>query len=209
MSRANVSGGRGADADEVEGDLVGEATRRRLSKRQADMVRRLTTAALEELRETGYSNLTVRGVAARAEVAPATAYTYFASKNHLITELLWRRLRSSPPAAEAGQSTSERVVGVLRELALLMVDEPELAAACTSAMLGDDSDVAHLRLRIGMEIRQRLEAALGPGYDPAVLLALEFAYAGALVHAGMGAASYEAIADGLAATAELITEGRS
>ena len=29
-------------------------------------------------------------VAARAGVSPATAYTYFASKDHLFAELFWR-----------------------------------------------------------------------------------------------------------------------
>lgn len=39
------------------------------------------------LRESSYADLTVRAVAARAKVAPATAYTYFSSKNHLIAEV--------------------------------------------------------------------------------------------------------------------------
>ena len=39
------------------------------------------------LRESSYADLTVRAVAARAKVAPATAYTYFSSKNHLIAEI--------------------------------------------------------------------------------------------------------------------------
>ncbi len=39
------------------------------------------------LRETSYADLTVRAVAKRANVAPATAYTYFSSKNHLVAEV--------------------------------------------------------------------------------------------------------------------------
>src|SRR4051812_12952951 len=76
----------------MSGELMTESTRRRLTGRQADTVRRLTDAAVEEVRETGFDGLTVRNVARRAGVAPATAYTYFASKNHLITEVFWRRL---------------------------------------------------------------------------------------------------------------------
>src|SRR5919198_6181137 len=75
----------------VSGKLTTEPTRRRLTERQAETVRRLTEAAVVEVRETGYEGLTVRNVARRAGVAPATAYTYFASKNHLITEIFWRR----------------------------------------------------------------------------------------------------------------------
>ena len=58
-----------------------EATRRRLNPRQAGTVNRLIAAAREELAEVGFAEMTVRTVAGRAEVAPATAYTYFSSKN--------------------------------------------------------------------------------------------------------------------------------
>ena len=47
------------------------------------MVHRLVDAAVEELHRTGYEGLSVRNVAKRAGVAPATAYTYFSSKDHL------------------------------------------------------------------------------------------------------------------------------
>jgi cytochrome P450 len=59
----------------MSGNVMTESTRRRLTDRQADTVRRLTDAAVEEARETGFDGLTVRGVARRAGVAPATAYT--------------------------------------------------------------------------------------------------------------------------------------
>jgi AcrR family transcriptional regulator len=177
-----------------------------LSKRQADTVQRLTAAAVEELRAVGYAGLTVRNVAARVGVAPATAYTYFSSKNHLITEMFWRRLQALPPVPTEEGDPVERVVGVLREIALLVVDEPELAAACTAAMLGSDPDVEHLRARIGTAIRERLSTALGPDHDAAVREALEFAWAGAMVHAGMGYTSYARIADQLASAAQLIME---
>jgi AcrR family transcriptional regulator len=184
-------------------ELITEPTRRRLTERQADTVRKLTDAAVAEIRETGFEGLTVRNVAKRAGVAPATAYTYFASKNHLITEVFWRRLNALPPI-QAGGTLQERVVAVLRETALLVSDEPELAAACTTAMLGTDPDVRELRLRIGVSIRRRLEAAVGDAAGPKVVDALELAYAGALVHAGMGYTSYARMADRLAEMAELI-----
>jgi AcrR family transcriptional regulator len=188
-----------------------EPTRRRLTPRQADTVRRLTDAAVEEVRDTGYEGLTVRNVARRAGVAPATAYTYFASKNHLITEVFWRRLSALPPVEPGGpvetggdRDVTGRVERVLREIALLVSDEPELAAACTTAMLGTDPDVRELRARIGAAIRTRLRDALGDHDDPAVLGALELAYSGALLHAGMGYTSYTRMADRLAEMARLI-----
>lgn len=184
-----------------------ESTRRRLTKRQADTVQRLTDAALEEIRSVGYGGLTVRNVASRGGVAPATAYTYFSSKNHLITELFWRRLQSLDPVPADDLPTIDRVVRTMREMALLVADEPGLASACTAAMLGDDPDVEHLRERIGLEWHERLIAALGGEHDPAVLHALEISLSGALLHAGMGYTSYERIADHLESTTRLIMAG--
>jgi AcrR family transcriptional regulator len=184
-----------------------ESTRRRLTDRQADTVRRLTEAAVDEVRETGFDGLTVRNVAKRAGVAPATAYTYFVSKNHLITEVFWRRLTALPSVVPEAGSRRERVIAVLREITFLVSDEPELAAACTAAMLGTDPDVRELRQRIGMTIRRRFKAALttdGEAAPDSLLDALEFAYAGALVHAGMGYTSYAQIADRLADVADLL-----
>ncbi|GLZ02691.1 TetR family transcriptional regulator [Actinomadura sp. NBRC 104412] len=195
----------------MSSDVLTESTRRRLTGRRADTVRRLTEAAVEELRETGFDGLTVRNVARRAGVAPATAYTYFSSKNHLVAEVFWRRLTALPEVAPAPGGPRERVAAVLREITLLVADEPELAAACTLAMLGSDPDVRELRTRIGLTIRRRFKAALGDGADGAgvpadtgrVLDALMFAYAGALVHAGMGHTSYTQVADRLTNVAEL------
>ncbi|MFD0473559.1 hypothetical protein ACFQ0B_38840 [Nonomuraea thailandensis] len=124
--------------------------------------------------------------------------------------MFWRRLRALPPIPQAPQAPRERVIAVLREIALLVSDEPELAAACTTALLGTDPDVRELRLRIGRTIHRRLLAALDPGAErpspeqARVLNALEFAYAGALVHAGMGYSSYAEMADRLAEVAGLL-----
>lgn len=190
----------------MSSEASAESTRRRLTQRQADTVRRLTEAAVEELRSVGYGGLTVRSVAARSGVAPATAYTYFSSKNHLVTEVFWRRISMLESVAGSAGVPMERVVRTMRDLALLVADEPELASACTTAMLGDEPDVQHLRERIGQAWHQRLASALGDGYDPAVLQALEMSLAGALLHAGMGHTSYGRIADRLEQTTRLIMQ---
>jgi AcrR family transcriptional regulator len=188
----------------MSSDALAESTRRRLSKRQAGTVRRLTDAAVEELRQVGYAGLTVRNVAARGGVAPATAYTYFSSKNHLITEVFWRRLRELPEVADDGVPVVERVVRELRDIASLVTREPELAAACTTALLGEDPDVEHLRERIGLEWHRRLSVALGPAAGPGVLRALEISLGGVLLHAGLGYCSYERMVDDLESSARLI-----
>ena len=189
-----------------------ESTRRRLTTAQAETVNRLTAAAVEVLREVGYDALTVRSVAKRAGVAPATAYTYFSSKGHVVAELFWRRLAEGIADPDPSLPRTERVVTQLRSVALAVEDDTHLARAVTASLLGSDPDVEHLRLRIGVLIRQRLATALGG--DPeapeneALLEALEMLYSGALVRAGMGYETYSAIADRLDAAARLLLENR-
>ena len=182
-----------------------ESPRRRLSERQANTVDRLTEAAVTEVRASGYEGLTVRNVARRAGVAPATAYTYFASKDHLVAEVFWRRLQALPdPRLDRRWSAAARVSAALRDVTLMLAGQPELAAACTTAMLANDPDVKHVRDRIGGGIRDRLRAALGDDGDPAVLRALELALSGAMVQAGMGHLSYDELPDLITEVAGLL-----
>jgi AcrR family transcriptional regulator len=186
-----------------------EGTRRRLSPRQAHTVDKLVEATVEELRAVGYDGLTVRNVARRAGVAPATAYTYFVSKDHLVTEVFWRRLHLLPETAvERRRSPAARASATLADLALLVADEPELAAACSVAMLAPDPDVALLRDRIGGEMHRRLARALGVHADPVVLSTLELATSGALLQAGMGHLRYDELPGVLARVADLVVGGR-
>ncbi|MGV0714384.1 TetR family transcriptional regulator [Mycolicibacterium sp. XJ662] len=185
-------------------DTALEGTRRRLTAKQADTVERLGRAALELLCRDGFAALTVRRVAAEAGVGAATAYTYFSSKEHLVAEVFWRRLATSPPAAHESTDPAARVIDVLRHIALLVADEPEFAGAVTTALLGKDPDVEVLRQRIGRDLRRRLATALDADVDPDVIDSLEMLYSGALVRAGMGYASYTDIAERLEKSARLI-----
>jgi AcrR family transcriptional regulator len=182
-----------------------ESTRRRLTTRQADTVRRLTEAAVDEVRESGYEHVTIRDVARRAGVAAATAYTYFGSKDHLLTEIFWRRLSALPPVGTPVTTSKgaqrRAVIAVLRELALLVSDEPELAAGCTAAMFGGEPDVRQLCVQIGRRIHERIDAAAGHGPEGRLL---ELAYFGAMVEAGLGYTTYGHMADRLAEAVELI-----
>ncbi|MBF6469333.1 TetR family transcriptional regulator [Nocardia beijingensis] len=184
--------------------VILEATRRRLSGKQADTVDKLTRAAVEVLAREGFAGMTIRMVAAAAGVGTATAYTYFSSKEHLVAEIFWRRLVGSPSPVSEDPDPTVRVVAELRNIAMLVADEQELSGAVTSALLGRDPDVEHLRGRIGAEIRKRIIRALGPDPDPDVVESLELLYAGALVRAGMGYGSYSEIADRIEASALLI-----
>jgi AcrR family transcriptional regulator len=184
-----------------------ETTRRRLTPKQAEVVQRLVDAAADEARERGYEGMTVRSASRRAGVAPATAYTYFASKDHLLAEVLWRRFRSLPVVVSpTGASAVERVTAALGNLGLFMADDPQLAAACTTALLGSGPDVRALRVRFGSELHARIASALGPDADPAIVLGLDLACSGAMLWAGMGHLPYAGVPGALGDVARCLLD---
>ncbi len=185
-----------------------EATRRRLTQRQAEVVQQLVDATAKEVDEEGYPGLTVRNVARRAGVAPATAYNYFSSKDHLLAELLWRRMNALPPVDASGDApTVERLVETVQMMALLTTESPALVGACTTALLSATPDVKHLRDRIGAVIHQRFVAALGSEIDPTVVRVLETTYSGALLMAGMGHMTYSEVPTFVGEAARLMMVG--
>jgi AcrR family transcriptional regulator len=179
------------------------------NRRQEETFRKVLAAGLETLRENSYADLTVRMVAARAKVAPATAYTYFSSKNHLIAEVYLDLVRRVPYFTDVNDPMPTRVKRALHHLALVVADEPEVAAACTTALLGGGADpaVRAARDRIGAEIHRRIASAIGPGAEPSTVSALEMAFFGALVQAGSGEFTYRKIAERLDDVVRLILAG--
>lgn len=175
------------------------ATRRHLKTRQAETVRKILDAARDELRATDYEALTVRAVAARAEVAPATAYTYFSSKNHLLVELFWRRINELESVTSSARTPRARVIAIFRQLAEFLAAEPDLAAAVTLAMLSPEPDVRQLRFLIGTEINTWIATAAGDAATPELLDLLGLAWTGAMLQAGLGHAEYADMGDRLAA----------
>jgi AcrR family transcriptional regulator len=185
-----------------------EATRRRLTERQAEVVEQLIDATAAEVDQDGYAGLTVRNVARRAGVAPATAYNYFSSKDHLLAELLWRRMTALPTVdAAVDGSMAERLTQTVQMMVDLTTGSPDLVGACTTALLNATPDVKHLRDRIGAVIHQRFVAALGPEIDPTIVRVLETTYSGALLMAGMGHLAYAEVPAFLAEAAGLMTGG--
>lgn len=164
----------------------------------------LVQATVEEVEQVGYAGLTVRNVARRAGVAPATAYTYFGSKDHLLAEVLWRRMQALGPAEKDGKGSREdRLDSAVREM-LFVTQNPALSDACTVALLNANPDVKHLRDRIGALIHRRLATALGPEVDPLVVRVLETSFTGAMLAAGMKHMEYEDIPALLTGAAELM-----
>ena len=181
--------------------------RRTLNARQAETVGKLLDAAADLLDEVGHEQMTVRMVASRAGVSPATAYAYFASKDHLFAELFWRLLGSSPGPDITGRTPEERVRQVATYLAGVIAGAPALAAAVTKSLLGADPEVHRLRLAIGALWTDRFRQAIGDEADPDLLETLVFAFSGMLLYAGTGMAAYDELADILGRVVGVIMHG--
>ncbi len=185
-----------------------KASRQGLRSRQAETLTKLLAAGDEELRAVGREALTIRTVAARAGVSPATAYTYLASKNHLFAELFLDYLVADETGTGQGDAV-DRVRSVTRQMALRLADAPELAAAVTPALLSTDPDVDRLRLRIGGEFVRRFEAALADDATPELVETLTLAFSGALLQAGMGLLTYPEMGDRLDVVVATILRGNT
>ena len=166
--------------------------RRHLSERQAEVMERLVAAAAQEAEARPYADISVRTIAKRAGVAPATAYTYFSGKDHLLAEVLWRRMQAAPHLLDVNLPLGERVAATVRTMGFGSMEMPAVSV-CTTALLADGPDVKRVRARIGAEIGHRLAAALGPGVEASVLDVLQVTYTGALLSAGMGHLPFDAV----------------
>lgn len=181
--------------------------RPQLNARQARTVEHLLEAGAEELRAVGVDALTIRTVALRANVSPATAYTYFDSKDHFFAELFWRHLQAHPAPRPTGEDVTTRLRALTRHFADMLADFPEMAAAATRALLGSDPAVARLRRRIGAEYLTRFETALGEQADAILLDTLLMAFFGALLQAGMGLLEQDELAQRLDGVFGVIMRG--
>lgn len=183
--------------------------RQGLRSRQAETLTKLLAAGADELRAVGHEALTVRTVASRAGVSPATAYTYLASKNHLFAELFLGYLIDDSAHEPEGVGATARVQSVTRRMARRLAEAPELAAAGTPALLSSDPDVAGLRLRIGAEFARRFSGALGEQATPALIETLTLAFSGALLQAGMGVLTHTEMGDQLDTVVATILTGHT
>jgi len=181
-----------------------EPVRRIVDGRRADTVQRLIAASLEEVRAVPYSDVTVRSVAKRADVSPATAYTYFSSKEHLVCAILWQQIQDLPaPPERPRRSPAASLADAVRGITELFTKEPELSRACTTALLTDDPEVRRLRDQIGGELLHRVGDAAGP-MSAAARETLSMAFVGALVLAGTGYMTFEALPRRLGKMTELL-----
>lgn len=180
-----------------------EGSRRSLAGRRPEMTTKLVEATSRLIPVTGYDGLTVRAVAKAAGVSAASAYNYFASKEHLLVEVYWRRLAALPPVkVPVKASAGERMRAAVEPIVSAVATEPELAAGVTTAMLAHDPDVRVLRDQVGDLMARRLRDALDSVVPEQALLPLVFMLSGGLLNAGMGYLAYSQVTDEMVQFAE-------
>ncbi len=180
-----------------------------LSERQSATVASLLDAGLEEVREVGFEKLTIRSVAQRAGVTHTTAYSYFTSKSHLISELHWRQTQAMPPPeVAASESFVGRVRAAFEGPAGLLAADPVLSRAVFVAIISDEPEVRRLRGAVGAELVSRLRTALGPFDDPELVSTLFMAYSGAMMLVGTGTRDFLEVIPRIGTVARLIDPTR-
>ena len=114
--------------------------------------RRLVEAAVKLARSGGYEAVQMRDVASAADVALATLYRQYASKDQLLlaalsdqTGILRDRLAEQPAQ---GDSPAERVIGVLALANKALSREPTLTAAMVTALGSPEPGAAAMKVEI-------------------------------------------------------------
>jgi AcrR family transcriptional regulator len=133
-----------------------------LSPEQQDRRRRLIDAAFELGAEGGYEAVQMRDVSITANVALATIYRYFSSKDDLLaaamtewTGRLRGRVAQSPPR---GETAADQMVDVLRRACKAMERQPKLSEALVRALSSADPGVR----ASGAEVQRQI-ASMGDG----------------------------------------------
>ena len=127
-----------------------------LTDEQLERRRRVIDAAFELGAERGYDAVQMRDVAATANVALATIYRYFSSKDHLLvaamtewTARLQGRVAQSPPR---GDTAADQLVDVLHRACHAMQRQPKLSMALVRALSSADSGVQESSLEVRQQI---------------------------------------------------------
>ena len=163
----------------------------------------------------GDRSFTMRDIARRAGVSPATAYTYFGSREHVLAEAYatWVEalavgLVDRPPE---GETPSARVDAVIRRAVAGVTAAPELARAFTLALAADDPAVAAIRPRVADAFAAWMEAAVdGVATDRrSVVATLELVMFAAMLSFAHGLRTIAQLEADLVAAARLVMAGSS
>lgn len=188
---------------------------RRLSPEQALRRGAVIEAARALARAGGYAAVTMQAVAERSGVGRATLYRYFASKDHLLSEvvLAWgAELTAQLRERQLGAlSPAERVGEVLFRVLDAARAEPKLTGAVLTAATSPDPEAVRASLQLGTVIAGYLDVALGDGASPErdeFAQLIGHVFFSALVHMTIGRIPPDAAASAVKAAARrLFPEG--
>ncbi|MBW2232553.1 MAG: TetR/AcrR family transcriptional regulator [Deltaproteobacteria bacterium] len=132
---------------------------------QIGRLERLREATRELAREGGYAAVTMRAVAERAHVGPATVYRYFSSKDHLIADVHARKsldiiteLEAKPPRHKR---PADRVAAVFRRMLIATAEDLALASAGVAAITSGDPMAGSAEFWSRIALPSYMDAALG------------------------------------------------
>ncbi|MEV6929525.1 TetR/AcrR family transcriptional regulator [Dactylosporangium sp. NPDC051485] len=147
----------------MSGDPVAATpARRSLSASQQSRRARILDAAVSLAIGGGYGAVGMREVATAADVALATVYRYFPSKDHLLLGVMadsLERLRVRRRQPRGGTS-AERVLAVIEQTTRSMLRNPELSSAILHAWVVVAGEPGADETRISTSIRDAVLAAM-------------------------------------------------
>jgi TetR/AcrR family transcriptional regulator, cholesterol catabolism regulator len=136
------------------------------SAAQRDRRKRILDATISLASQGGFDAVQMRAVAERADVALGTLYRYFPSKIHLLVSALQREFERTETALRdkpiEGDTTSERVITVLKRTTRGMQSDAQLTEALTRAFMFADASVAAEIHQVGMLLTSMLTRAMYP-----------------------------------------------
>ncbi len=189
---------------------VDTAVGRRLTPAQALRCDRLVDAAYELACEGGYSAVTIDAVCKRAEVARATVYHHFGSKDHLIAAAILRwgselqqAMRAAPPAKG---ELLERVISTLQRVIDSVELQPNLFQAAMLAVVAPDLGVNETQRELSSLVSRYLETIIdSEGELDTDLLGMVLGHVlfSSLVQMAAGRRTSEDVMNDLTITAEL------
>jgi hypothetical protein len=126
------------------------------------------------------------------------------SESAAITTAFLRLLHRTPLNVVCDRPPPERLTTQLREMLLMLADEPQLADMCLRAMLASERAVSKTRRHIGSEVDRRIRAALGTGAWPEVVDLFGFGLYGAVLQANYSPVSADELADQLTDLVDIV-----
>jgi len=126
--------------------------------------RRIIDAAVELARSHRLADLTMRDIARAADVSAATAYTYFASKEHVYAEAYLDGVRALTESVRArspaGATATDRVAALLRRVVRGAAATGDVVQATAIALASSDPAVASLRPLVDAAFDEWIEITL-------------------------------------------------